>query len=247
MPMPVHARGAARGHPRADRRQRPARRATSARSSSAATARWASTRSTARSRCRSPLWPWGAYLGEEGKQAAIRAKVSSWRRISRDSLIPHAKAVGPVPQQRAGQDRVGQGRLRGGDPARRPRLRVRGLGREHLRRARRADRHPAADGRRSSTASTASRSSRSPAIWATRWSSATSPGPSSTWPTRCSCRARRPSWSRSARSTTTRSATGEPGPVTRELQRVFEDALHGRDDATGSGWTCVEGAAQVRA
>ena len=39
-------------------------------------------------------WPWGAYLGEEGKKAGIRAKVSSWRRISHDSLIPHAKASG---------------------------------------------------------------------------------------------------------------------------------------------------------
>ncbi len=39
-------------------------------------------------------WPWGAYLGEESKQAGIRAKVSSWRRISPDSLIPHAKASG---------------------------------------------------------------------------------------------------------------------------------------------------------
>ncbi len=39
-------------------------------------------------------WPWGAYLGEEGKRDGIRAKVSSWRRISPDSLIPHAKASG---------------------------------------------------------------------------------------------------------------------------------------------------------
>jgi branched-chain amino acid aminotransferase len=39
-------------------------------------------------------WPWGAYLGEESKLAGIRAKVSSWRRISGDSLIPHAKASG---------------------------------------------------------------------------------------------------------------------------------------------------------
>jgi branched-chain amino acid aminotransferase len=39
-------------------------------------------------------WEWGAYLGEEGKQRGIRAKVSSWRRISGDSLIPHAKASG---------------------------------------------------------------------------------------------------------------------------------------------------------
>jgi branched-chain amino acid aminotransferase len=39
-------------------------------------------------------WPWGAYLGEEGKRQGIRAKVSSWRRISHDSLIPHSKASG---------------------------------------------------------------------------------------------------------------------------------------------------------
>jgi branched-chain amino acid aminotransferase len=40
------------------------------------------------------VWRWGAYLGEEGKQHGVRAKVSSWRRISPDSLIPHAKASG---------------------------------------------------------------------------------------------------------------------------------------------------------
>jgi branched-chain amino acid aminotransferase len=40
------------------------------------------------------VWPWGAYLGEESKQHGVRAKVSSWRRISADSLIPHAKASG---------------------------------------------------------------------------------------------------------------------------------------------------------
>jgi branched-chain amino acid aminotransferase len=39
-------------------------------------------------------WPWGAYLGEEGKAHGIRAKVSSWRRIPHDALIPHAKASG---------------------------------------------------------------------------------------------------------------------------------------------------------
>jgi len=40
------------------------------------------------------VWPWGAYLGEEGKRRGIRAKVSGWRRISPASLIPHAKASG---------------------------------------------------------------------------------------------------------------------------------------------------------
>jgi branched-chain amino acid aminotransferase len=40
------------------------------------------------------VWPWGAYLGEESKRAGIRAKVSSWRRISPAGLIPQAKATG---------------------------------------------------------------------------------------------------------------------------------------------------------
>jgi branched-chain amino acid aminotransferase len=40
------------------------------------------------------VWSWGAYLGEEGKRNGVRAKVSSWRRISPASLIPHAKASG---------------------------------------------------------------------------------------------------------------------------------------------------------
>jgi branched-chain amino acid aminotransferase len=40
------------------------------------------------------VWPWGAYLGEEGKQTGVRAKVASWRRIPHDALIPHAKATG---------------------------------------------------------------------------------------------------------------------------------------------------------
>jgi len=40
------------------------------------------------------VWEWGAYLGEEGKSNGIRARVSSYRRISSDSLIPHAKACG---------------------------------------------------------------------------------------------------------------------------------------------------------
>jgi branched-chain amino acid aminotransferase len=40
------------------------------------------------------VWPWGAYLGEESKRHGIRAKVSSWRRISPGGLIPHAKASG---------------------------------------------------------------------------------------------------------------------------------------------------------
>ncbi len=40
------------------------------------------------------VWEWGSYLGDEAKSRGVRAKVSSWRRISPDSLIPHAKASG---------------------------------------------------------------------------------------------------------------------------------------------------------
>jgi branched-chain amino acid aminotransferase len=40
------------------------------------------------------VWEWGAYLGEEGKRDGVRAKVSSWQRISPLSLYPHSKATG---------------------------------------------------------------------------------------------------------------------------------------------------------
>ena len=40
------------------------------------------------------VWEWAPYLGEEGKQNGVRARVSSYRRISPDSLIPHSKASG---------------------------------------------------------------------------------------------------------------------------------------------------------
>ena len=39
-------------------------------------------------------WPWGAYLGEDGIRDGVRAKISSWERISSRSLIPQAKASG---------------------------------------------------------------------------------------------------------------------------------------------------------
>ncbi len=40
------------------------------------------------------VWEWAPYLGEEGKQNGVRGKVSSFRRISSDSVIPAAKATG---------------------------------------------------------------------------------------------------------------------------------------------------------
>jgi branched-chain amino acid aminotransferase len=40
------------------------------------------------------VWEWGAYLGEEGKQRGVTATVVSWRKIGQDALIPLAKANG---------------------------------------------------------------------------------------------------------------------------------------------------------
>jgi branched-chain amino acid aminotransferase len=39
-------------------------------------------------------WRWGAYLGEEGIQNGIRVRISSWRRVSGQSFIPLAKGSG---------------------------------------------------------------------------------------------------------------------------------------------------------
>ncbi len=89
-------------------------------------------------------WEWGVYLGEEGARRGVRAKVSSWRRISPDSLIPHAKASGQylnnvlakVESAKAGYEEA----ILLDDA----RARLRGHRREHLHRARRRDRHPRA-------------------------------------------------------------------------------------------------------
>ncbi len=40
------------------------------------------------------VWEWGSYLGDDGKAHGIRAKVSSWRRMSQASFVPQAKACG---------------------------------------------------------------------------------------------------------------------------------------------------------
>jgi branched-chain amino acid aminotransferase len=39
-------------------------------------------------------WEWGSYLGDEGKRNGVRARVSSWRRLSPEQLIPSSKASG---------------------------------------------------------------------------------------------------------------------------------------------------------
>ena len=95
-----------------------------------------------RSRCGSGAPTWARRARRNG----VRAKVSSWRRISPDSLIPHAKAGGQYLNSVLAKIESKQG---GYDEAillddQRPRLR--GHRRERVRGARRQDRHPAADG-----------------------------------------------------------------------------------------------------
>ena len=40
------------------------------------------------------VWEWGAYLGEDGLQNGIRAKIASWRRIGNNTVPATAKAGG---------------------------------------------------------------------------------------------------------------------------------------------------------
>ena len=67
------------------------------------------------------VWEWAPYLGEEGKRNGVRAKVSSWRRISPESLIPHSKAGGQYLNSVLAKIESTKARLRGGHPARRAR------------------------------------------------------------------------------------------------------------------------------
>ena len=39
-------------------------------------------------------WVWGAYLGAEGLERGIRVRVSSWRRVGHEALVPNAKGTG---------------------------------------------------------------------------------------------------------------------------------------------------------
>jgi branched-chain amino acid aminotransferase len=40
------------------------------------------------------VWPWGAYLGDEGIQHGVRMKISSWQRHNVNSMPPAAKGTG---------------------------------------------------------------------------------------------------------------------------------------------------------
>ncbi len=40
------------------------------------------------------VWPWGAYLGEEGTRNGVRVKISSWQRHDPNAMPPAAKGTG---------------------------------------------------------------------------------------------------------------------------------------------------------
>jgi branched-chain amino acid aminotransferase len=40
------------------------------------------------------MWPWGAYLGEEGVENGVRVKISSWQRHDPNAMPPAAKGTG---------------------------------------------------------------------------------------------------------------------------------------------------------
>ncbi|MGH9057294.1 MAG: branched-chain amino acid transaminase [Acidimicrobiales bacterium] len=40
------------------------------------------------------VWPWGAYLGEEGTARGVRTKISSWQRHDPNAMPPAAKGTG---------------------------------------------------------------------------------------------------------------------------------------------------------
>ena len=40
------------------------------------------------------VWPWGAYLGEEGMRNGVRMKISSWQRHDPNAIPPAAKGTG---------------------------------------------------------------------------------------------------------------------------------------------------------
>ena len=134
-------------------------------------------------------WPWGTYLGDEAMRNGIRAKISTWQRVS-PNIVPHvSKATGVylnsmlavTEANNAGYDEAilltPEGTVADGSGENIFVVRD-GV---HLH-ARPRDRDPA-------RASRATRSSRSPRISATPSSRRRSSAPTSTSPTRCSCAA----------------------------------------------------------
>ena len=161
MPVPYTARGAAGGHARAGRAQRPALLLHPP--DRLPRLRLDGPEPAGRARRRDDRLLGVGRLSRRGGHAQRHAREGLLVAADQPRLAdPAREGLRPVPQQRARQGRVDEGRLRGGDPARRPRPRVRGHRREHLHRRATARSPRPASTTRSSTASRAARSSRSP-------------------------------------------------------------------------------------
>ena len=185
------------------------------------------------------VWEWGAYLGDEGKQRGVRGKVASFRRISSDAVIPAAKATGQyvnsvlakIEVAKAGYeeaillDRRGMVCEGSGENlffVKRRRDRDARLQRRHPRRHQpRVDHHDRPRPRLQVVERDVARGELYLAdeIFMTGTAAELTP----------------------LREVDDRPVgTGEPGEVTRTIQRAFEDALHGRSDRYAEWLDVVE-------
>ena len=186
-------------------------------------------------------WEWASYLGEEGKANGIRAKVSSWRRIGSDSLIPHAKASGQylnsvlakIESLKAGYAEAilldDHGYV------------CEGTG-ENIYLLR--DGKIITPGQSNSILDGISRRSLIQIAQDLGYTVVERDIARAelTWPRRSSCPGPPPSWCRSSRSTTTPSPAGQPGETTRILQAAFDDAILGRSERYGEWLDVVQAA-----
>ena len=161
----------------------------------------------------------------------MRAKVSSWRRIGPDSLIPHAKASGQYLNSVLAK-------IESARPGTRKPSCSTGTAMFARARARtcswsgRRDRHPGPLGQhpRRHQPQVRHRDRRRPRL---RGRGPRRGSLQSRWPTKCSPARRRSSPVREIDDI----EIGPPGPITREIQQAFDDALHGRRNRTPAGWT----------
>ena len=81
------------------------------------------------------VWPWGAYLGDEGLERGIRAKVSSYTRHHPNVSLTKSKTCGDYVNSILAKREVTRHGLRRGDHARHQRAGRGVQRREHLHRA----------------------------------------------------------------------------------------------------------------
>ena len=174
------------------------------------------------------VWPWGAYLGDEGIKHGVRMKISSWQRHDPNAMPPAAKGTGMYINSSMAKVEAHQGRLRRGDPAVAAGLRERVHRREHLHRQGRRDHHAAGRAPARSRASPRTRCARSPAT------SASSTARRNILRTDLYTADEAFLSGTAAEVVPIRSVDdreiGEPGPITRKIQEMFFAAVRGEVD-----------------